>query len=67
MKAVHFGAGNIGREFVGQLLHDSGYEVVFADVADALIEALQHADSYVVREIGEGGTASEDRPPTIAV
>jgi mannitol-1-phosphate 5-dehydrogenase len=55
MKAVHFGAGNIGRGFVGQLLHESGYEVVFADVADALIEALQHADSYVVREIGEGG------------
>lgn len=52
MKAVHFGAGNIGRGFVGQLLHDSGYEVVFADVADALIEALQGADSYVVREIG---------------
>jgi mannitol-1-phosphate 5-dehydrogenase len=55
MKAVHFGAGNIGRGFVGQLLHDSGYEVIFADVADALIEALQRADSYVVREIGEGG------------
>jgi mannitol-1-phosphate 5-dehydrogenase len=55
MKAVHFGAGNIGRGFVGQLLHDSGYEVVFADVADALIESLQRADSYVVREIGDGG------------
>jgi mannitol-1-phosphate 5-dehydrogenase len=55
MKAVHFGAGNIGRGFVGQLLHDSGYEVVFADVADALIESLQRADSYVVREIGAGG------------
>jgi mannitol-1-phosphate 5-dehydrogenase len=55
VKAVHFGAGNIGRGFVGQLLHESGYEVVFADVADALIDALRAADSYTVHEIGEQG------------
>jgi mannitol-1-phosphate 5-dehydrogenase len=58
MKAVHFGAGNIGRGFVGQLLHESGYEVVFADVADTLIDALDAADSYRVTEIGEGGRTS---------
>ncbi|MCU1473066.1 MAG: mannitol dehydrogenase protein [Amnibacterium sp.] len=55
VKAVHFGAGNIGRGFVGQLLHESGYEVVFADVADALIDALRDAESYTVHEIGENG------------
>jgi mannitol-1-phosphate 5-dehydrogenase len=55
VKAVHFGAGNIGRGFVGQLLHESGYEVVFADVADTLIDALAAADSYTVHEIGSGG------------
>ncbi|GAB3553503.1 mannitol-1-phosphate 5-dehydrogenase [Arthrobacter tumbae] len=53
MKAVHFGAGNIGRGFVGLLLHQAGYEVVFADVADALISELAGADSYRVHEVGE--------------
>lgn len=52
--AVHFGAGNIGRGFVAQFLHESGYEVVFADVSDELIGALQKQPSYLVHEIGDG-------------
>ncbi|WP_434993256.1 mannitol-1-phosphate 5-dehydrogenase [Arthrobacter sp. Ld5] len=53
MKAVHFGAGNIGRGFVGLLLHEAGYEVVFADVADGLIDELASTPSYAVHEVGE--------------
>ena len=53
MKAVHFGAGNIGRGFVGLLLHEAGYEVVFADVAGDLISQLAAAGSYDVHEVGE--------------
>jgi mannitol-1-phosphate 5-dehydrogenase len=53
VKAVHFGAGNIGRGFVGLLLHEAGYEVVFADVADALIDQLASTPSYDVHEVGE--------------
>ncbi len=53
MKNVNFGAGNIGRGFVGLLLHNTGYEIVFADVAEALIEELAAADSYQVHEVGE--------------
>ena len=52
--AVHFGAGNIGRGFVAQFLHASGYEVVFADVSEELIGALQAQPSYQVIEVGEG-------------
>lgn len=51
---MHFGAGNIGRGFVAQFLHASGYEVVFADVNQELIGALQTQPSYQVREIGDG-------------
>ncbi|KAF2748881.1 mannitol-1-phosphate 5-dehydrogenase [Sporormia fimetaria CBS 119925] len=54
-KAVHFGGGNIGRGFVAEFLHNSGYEVVFVDVMDALIDTLQKTPKYTVTEIGEDG------------
>ncbi|HMR50504.1 MAG TPA: mannitol-1-phosphate 5-dehydrogenase [Arachnia sp.] len=53
MRAVHFGAGNIGRGFVGLLLAEAGYQLTFADVADQLIAQLQEADSYRVNEVGD--------------
>jgi mannitol-1-phosphate 5-dehydrogenase len=52
LKAVHFGAGNIGRGFVGLILHNAGYELVFADVNAQLIDALSASESYRVREVG---------------
>ena len=42
-QAVHFGAGNIGRGFVGLLLHEAGYGLVFADVAEPLVDAVVSA------------------------
>ncbi|KAI7153305.1 Mannitol-1-phosphate [Hortaea werneckii] len=54
-KGVHFGGGNIGRGFVAEFFHNSGYEVVFIDVMDAIIEKLQNAKSYEVKEIGPSG------------
>jgi mannitol-1-phosphate 5-dehydrogenase len=50
--AVHFGAGNIGRGFVGLILHRAGYQVAFADVVDELIGALNSTPSYLVKEVG---------------
>lgn len=57
-KAVHFGAGNIGRGFVAEFLHKSGYEVVFADVMDSIITKLQETSSYKVTEIGVEGEST---------
>lgn len=56
MKAVHFGAGNIGRGFVGLLLHEGGYELVFSDVAAPLVDAINAVSEYTVHEVGDGGT-----------
>ena len=58
MKAVHLGAGNIGRGFVGLLLHEAGCEVVFSDVAEALVQQLQEADSFTVTTIGQHPTTT---------
>ncbi|MCP2634973.1 mannitol-1-phosphate 5-dehydrogenase [Microbacterium sp. HD4P20] len=55
MKAVHFGAGNIGRGFVGLLLHEGGYHLVFSDVSAPLVDAINAASQYTVHEAGEGG------------
>ncbi|KAL2856591.1 mannitol-1-phosphate 5-dehydrogenase [Aspergillus pseudoustus] len=54
-KAIHFGGGNIGRGFVGEFLHEAGYEVVFVDVVDDLITSIQNTPSYDITEISEEG------------
>lgn len=48
MKAVHFGAGNIGRGFIGLLLSRSGYEVCFVDVNEKLVSELARRKEYPV-------------------
>jgi mannitol-1-phosphate 5-dehydrogenase len=47
-KLVQFGAGNIGRSFIGQLFSRAGYEVVFIDIDQAVIEALNARREYKV-------------------
>ena len=55
MTAVHFGAGNIGRGFIGLALHSAGHRVIFVDVDDSLISSIVAADSYRVVETGANG------------
>lgn len=54
MLSVHFGAGNIGLGFIGQLLHESGYDITFVDVRDDVVDALKTEGRYEVILAGEG-------------
>ena len=54
-KAVMYGAGNIGRGFIGALLSRSGYEVSFVDVAMPVVQALQEQRTYPVRYVSNDG------------
>ena len=53
MKAVHFGAGKIGRGFIADLLHDTGYEITFVDVNEKLNEELNKYHNYYLYVIEE--------------
>lgn len=54
MKAVHFGAGNIGRGFIGLLLSQAGYEVTFVDVNEAFVSQLKERGEYPVTLASDG-------------
>ena len=54
MRSVHFGAGNIGLGFIGQLLHESGYDITFVDVREDVVDALKTEGRYEVILAGEG-------------
>ncbi|MDI7277625.1 MAG: mannitol-1-phosphate 5-dehydrogenase, partial [Anaerolineae bacterium] len=45
-QAVIFGAGNVGRGFLGQLFSESGYGVVFVDIDEPLLAALNARGGY---------------------
>ncbi len=47
-KIVVFGAGKIGRSFIGQLFSRGSYEVVFVDVFKAVIDELNLRGNYNV-------------------
>ena len=47
-QALMYGAGNIGRGFIGQLFHMSGYEISYIDVNMAVIDKLNADGQYPV-------------------
>ena len=66
-QAIIFGAGNIGRGFIGQLFSESGYEVTFVDVDQPLLEALNQRHEYTVRLVTNERTAEVTVGPAAGV
>ena len=60
MKAVMYGGGNIGRGFIGALLSQSGYEVTFVDVVDAVVDTLNQNHKYPIRILSNDGHKDVD-------
>ena len=52
--AVHFGAGNIGRGFIGEILNKNDFEITFIDMNKTLIDELNIRQEYEI------GIASPD-------
>ncbi|PFJ49543.1 mannitol-1-phosphate 5-dehydrogenase [Priestia megaterium] len=59
-QAVHFGAGNIGRGFIGALFSQSNYHVTFVDIAENIINQLNTDKGYNV-------VTAADHPETLAI
>ncbi len=53
MKGVIFGAGNIGRGFIGALFSQAGMEVTFIDVSPVVIERMNADKQYPLHIVGE--------------
>ena len=53
MKALIFGAGNIGRGFIGQLFFQSAYEIVFVDVNRSLVDQLNRDHGYTIHVVSD--------------
>lgn len=52
-KAVMYGAGNIGRGFIGKLLSESGYEVCFIDISSDIVDKINEDKAYPVTIVSD--------------
>ena len=53
MKNLHFGAGNIGRGFIGELLNKSGYHITFVDINKDVVNGLKCRNTYTIKILDE--------------
>ncbi len=59
MRVIHFGAGNIGRGFIGKVLAENGFNLTFVDVNKEIIEQINQNKSYKVEYLDEEQTIFE--------
>ncbi len=57
MEAIHFGAGNIGRGFIGILLKNSNYDITFVDLNKEIIDSLKTDGKYTIYYMDEEGSS----------
>lgn len=66
-KAVLFGAGNIGRGFIGLTLAQAGFGLVFVDIDQRVVDALRGRGAYdVVLAGGDRRTARVERATAVS-
>ena len=65
--AIMYGAGNIGRGFIGKVFADSGYEVCFLDIMQEIIDEMNARGQYNVRIVSNAETVDTVVRPVRAV
>jgi mannitol-1-phosphate 5-dehydrogenase len=53
MTGVHFGAGNIGRGFIGETLFKNGFHIDFVDVNETIVGELERRGGYAIELAGK--------------
>ena len=48
---VQWGGGNIGRSFIARVFSHSGFRILFIDVNQSLVNALNQAGAYTIEEV----------------
>lgn len=62
MRALHFGAGNIGKGFIGYLLNKSGFDICFVDVNQSAIDKINRNNRYLVELLDNDHTVEVISP-----
>ncbi len=52
--AVQFGAGAIGRGFMAQLFHESGFDIIFVELPGPVLTAINERKAYPIYIVGPG-------------